>query len=113
MRFLPFLFVLAFCAPVWAGENTQLNAGKATLDIGGKTLSLAPKLTWTFHALGRDNARVGIRITAWFTFTGRELGLTNEFANEEIDGRFSWTGGEGSTPPQPHSKNREANKKKE
>jgi len=93
-------------------KTVDYAAGKATLDIGGKTLSLAPRVTWTLHALGRDSARVGIRMTAWFTFKGRDIGLTGTLANEEIDGRVSWTGEEGSAPPPPQAKNSEKKKKK-
>jgi hypothetical protein len=85
--------------------------GKATLAIGGRTLALAPKVTWTLRAVGRDNARVGIRMTVWFTFKGREIGLTGKLADEEIDSRISWTGEEGSAPPLPQPKNRELKNK--
>jgi hypothetical protein len=51
-------------------------------------------------------------MTAWFTFKGRDIGLTGTLANEEIDGRVSWTGEEGSAPPPPQAKNSEKKKKK-
>ncbi len=84
-------------------KTVRFADAKATLSIGDHKLAVTPKVTWGFSAPGRDGARVGIRMTAWFTFKGKEMGLKGPLADEDIDARISWTGQEGDapTPPQP------------
>ena len=71
---------------------------KGTLQIGSRKVTVAPRVTWQFRAPGRDGAVNGIRMTAWFTVKGGDLGLTGPLASEEIDARISWTGQEGTAP---------------
>jgi hypothetical protein len=83
--------------------------GRGVLEVGGRTLTVKPRVTWTYQAGARDGTRTGIRMTAWFTFKGSELGLPGKAGASEIDARISWTGQEG-TPPAPGAP---ANAKKE
>lgn len=71
----------------------------ATLDIGGTTVAVKPKCTVRWKAGARDGTSVGVRITAYCTIKGSDLGLKT-LGSEEIDVRISMTGTE-TQGPQP------------
>jgi hypothetical protein len=86
-----------------AGEVTFLDA-KGTLDLGPRRIAVAPRVTVQMSAPGRDGAINPIRLTAWLTLRGKELGLV-QLAGEEIDARISFTGSDRAEPP-PTQKNK-------
>jgi hypothetical protein len=70
----------------------------ATLELGATKLDVRPKCVFSWRTTGRDRAPVGVRITAYLTVQGRELGL-KKLANEEIDIRITMQGYEQREAP--------------
>jgi hypothetical protein len=80
-----------------AGEVTLVPA-RGTLELGTKSVKINPKVTVQLNAPGRDGANNPMRLTAWFVLKGKDLGL-KQLAEEEIDVRISFTGGDQPAPP--------------
>jgi len=80
-----------------AGEVTLVPA-RGTLELGTKSVKINPKVTVQLNAPGRDAAINPMRLTAWFVLKGKDLGL-KQLAEEEIDVRISFTGGDQPAPP--------------
>jgi hypothetical protein len=80
-----------------AGEVTVVPA-RGTLELGTKSVKINPKVTVQLNGPGWDGAHNPIRLTAWFVLKGKDLGL-KQLAEEEIDVRISFTGGDQPAPP--------------
>jgi len=80
-------------------RSVTYSEAKGVLDVAGKRLEVNPRVTWVFSAPARDNTRSGIRMTAWFTFKGSQLGLPGKAGTADIEAKISWTGQEGAAPP--------------
>jgi hypothetical protein len=63
----------------------------AVLDIDGRQVKLKPKITLDPAAVVEKKIPC-IRISAWFTLKGSDLGMTGRAKNEEIDVRISTQG---------------------
>jgi hypothetical protein len=70
----------------------------AVLDIGGTKLNVKPKCVLSWGAGARDGSSVGVRVTAYVTLKGRQLGLKN-LADEDVDLRITMQGYDQAAPP--------------
>ncbi len=65
--------------------------GKGVLVLGDKKITVTPKITYSFSA-PKDGGIDTVRISAWLTMPGKDLGLTAPGAESDIDIRISMSG---------------------
>ena len=72
-------------------RTVEYAEGKGTLLLGDKRIAVSPKITYSFSG-PKEGGLDTVRISAWLTVTGKELGLTAPGSEGDIDIRISMSG---------------------
>jgi hypothetical protein len=79
-------------------RKVDYQEGKGTLEFAGKKLAVAPRIT-TAYTTDKDGSVHGVRMNAYFTLKGSELGLTAIPADGLVDIRIGMSGTTLTQPP--------------
>jgi hypothetical protein len=69
-------------------KTLEFAEGQGTLEIGGKSIAVKPRVTYTFHK-NRAGEWESVRVNAWLTLPARELGVSHVPGDRPIDLRIS------------------------
>ncbi|MBC8131826.1 MAG: hypothetical protein H7X95_02500, partial [Deltaproteobacteria bacterium] len=79
-------------------KEMRFAVGKGTIEIAGKVTPVTPRCVFKLIK-ARDNTPDGVRVSAFMTVKGKDLGLKAPGAQGDMDIRFSFSGATTAEPP--------------